>query len=199
MGNGIVDARRKIKSVRPSEVLESYIKMQHYFFDYPTKEWSLNDLSSLLHISKTTAKIVVNQLIQEGFLTRSIIGRLWRISCNGHHEYHTTRKIPYHLNLVYESGILPAVHEVVPHARSIVLFGSYRKGDDDERSDIDIAVEIVGDDPPRVIDLGSISQMGYRKDVPVHVYEYSRNNVHLNVFANIANGILLQGFLEVRP
>ena len=41
--------------------------------------------------------------------------------------------------------------------------------------------------------------IGYRKNVPVNVHVFSRNKIDLNLFANIANGIILEGFLEVRP
>ncbi|MFH0956559.1 MAG: nucleotidyltransferase domain-containing protein, partial [Candidatus Aenigmatarchaeota archaeon] len=126
-------------------------------------------------------------------------GRLWRISCNQEHPYNYTKKIAYNLLMLYESGILEAIHKIIPNPRAVILFGSYRKGDDNEKSDIDIAVEVLDGKDVRIEKLGVFPDFGYRKDVAVNVHVFSRNMVDLNLFANIANGILLEGFLEVRP
>lgn len=181
------------------ELNEAYNQVQRWFFAYPNREIGLNDLSGGLGISKTTAKRIVLDFVDDGFLKREILGKVWRISCNQNHLYNHTRKISYNLELVYESNILQAIHEIIPNPRSITLFGSYRKGDDIERSDVDIAVETVGNDDVRVVKLGVIPQFGYRKNVTVNLYIFSRNKVDLNLFANIANGIVLEGFLEARP
>ena len=93
---------------------------------------------------------------------------------------------------------MDAIYKSIPSSRAIILFGSYRWGTDVEESDIDIAIEVVGNEHFRVTRLGIIEQLGYKKNVPVNVHLFSRNKVDLNLFANIANGIVLDGFLEVR-
>ena len=181
------------------ELTEAYNHLQHWFFAYPSREIGLNDLSKELGVSKTTAKEIVLGLVDDEFLNRELLGRLWRISCNQNHPFNHTRKIPYHLMLIYESSILQEIHHMIPNPRSITLFGSYRKGDDNEKSDIDIAVEVVGNEDVRIVKLGVIPQLGYRENVAVNLYIFSRNKVDLNLFANIVNGIVLEGFLEARP
>lgn len=190
---------KKIKSVHVLELNEAYHKVMQWFFSYPLVEIGLTDLSEALGISKTTAKRVVLALQKEQFLKISTIGKLWRISCNQHHHYNFSRKIAHNLILIYESGILDSIHEAVQNSRSIILFGSYRKGDDIETSDVDIAVEVVSDEGVKIFALGVIPQLGYRKNISVNLHVFSRNKIDLNLFANIANGIVLEGFLEVRP
>lgn len=180
------------------ELNEAYNKVMNWFFSFPDKEMSLTDLSSELVVSKKTANRVVNQLIKEGFLVKEVLGRIWRISCNKDHPYNFTRKIAHNLIAVYESGILQEIHKKIENPRAIILFGSYRKGDDNEKSDIDIAVEVLGDQAVRIMPLG-VAQIWHRKNVPVNLHIFSRNKIDLNLFANIANGIVLEGFLEVRP
>ncbi len=188
---------QKLKG-RPVDTVErAYDKIHAWFFAYPSKEFSLNDLARHLNISKTVANKVVEQLSSEGFLNVRIIGRLWLISVNPAHQYARTRKIPFHLKCVYESGIVEWVRKNVPNAKSVILFGSYRKGDDTEESDIDIAVEIAGGTQRKKISLVA-KDIGYRKNVPIQVHIFSRKNVDVNLFNNIANGILLEGFLEVK-
>ena len=193
-----------IKKLRKTEIYESneaYLKVLYWFFSFPNDKVGLNDLSADLKIAKTTASKVVSQLVEEGFLIKEDLGNVWRISCNQvkDNNYTYSRKIGYNLIRVYESGILNSIHEVIKNSRAIILFGSYRKGDDTEKSDMDIAVEILGDEDIKIYQLGILPELGYRKNVPVNLHVFSRNKIDLNLFANIANGIVLEGFLEVRP
>jgi predicted nucleotidyltransferase len=192
-------AAKKLKKTELMELNEAYLKTLYWFFSFPNREIGLNDLSEALRISKTTAKRVVLQFIDEGFLRREVLGKIWRISSNHDHPYNYTRKICYNLSIIYESVILSAIHEMIKNPKAVVLFGSYRKGDDNEKSDIDIAVEVLGDEDVKIVELGILPEFGHRKDVLVNLYMFSRNKVDLNLFANIVNGIVLEGFLEARP
>ena len=185
--------------VNVRELKEAYPKILLWFFAYPTREIGLNDLSEALVISKTTAHRIVEQLVKEGFLKKEVLGKIWRISCNQNHVYNYSKKIAYNLILIYESGIIKKIRKVIQNPRAIILLGSYRKGDDTEISDIDIAVEVLGNENLKIENIGTIKKFGYRNNVPVNLHIFSRNGIDLNLFANIANGILLEGFLEVRP
>ncbi len=184
------------------EFNEAYQRTLSWFFDFPTIETGLNDLASDTRISKTTAKRVVNKLVKEGFLIKKVYGKSWRISVNKNHTYNHTEKIAANLTAVYEAyrkGLRDIIFEHVKSPQAIVLFGSYRKGDDTEKSDIDIAVEVMGDQQLEIIKDVAYITFGYRKNVPVNLHVFSRKAADLNLFANIANGIVLEGFLEVRP
>ena len=134
-------AVKKLPAAKARELSEAYLKVLRWFFSFPDREIGLNDLSEALRVSKTTAKKVVLQLVEEGFLNKEILGKIWRISCNQNHDYNFTYKISWNLTLVLESFILKAVHDILRNPKAVILFGSYRKGDDNEKSDIDIAVE----------------------------------------------------------
>ena len=189
----------QLKSVLPDEELMAYQKVLEWFFAYPTDEFTLNDVYKELDIAKTTARKTVLRLVNEGFLTVRKLGKLWRINSNQQHQYFITKKIPYNLMLVYASRAVYYVLQQVPSARAIILFGSYRKGDDENGSDLDIAVEVLGDKEMEVREVGLIRQFGYRKNVKVNLHIFSRSKVDFNVFTSIANGILLHGLLEVKP
>lgn len=194
---------KKLKKVELLEQNESYLKVMIWFFSYPLIPISLSDLAKELKISKKTATLIVNQFVKEEFLIKEEIGRTWRISCNQKHPYNFTRKIGYNLSIVYqalyESGIINDLYNAVGNPKSIILFGSYRKGDDTDKSDLDIAVEIIGNEKMKIVNLGNIPELGYRKNVPVNLHVFSRNKVDLNLFSNIANGIIIEGFLEAHP
>lgn len=195
----VPSTKKIVKGADPLEENEAFQKIIHWFFSYPTREVGLNDLSHQLSIAKTTANRVVTELVEIGFLNKEVIGKIWRISCNQQHHLNLTRKIAYNLTMIYESGIIEEVHKIIPSPRAIILFGSYRKGDDIDTSDIDIGIEVFSDEKPQIMNLGVIKEFGYRKNVLVNLHVFSRNNIDLNLFSNIANGIILEGFLEVRP
>ena len=182
----------KLKKVEPLEINEAYQKVLHWFFSYPRCEITLSDLAKQLQISKTTANRVVTRLVEEKFLRLKEFGRLWQISCNQMHAYNFSQKIAYNLATVYESTILEDIHKLYPYLKAVVLFGSYRKGDDIETSDIDIAVEIHGNNDLKIIELGVFSQFAYRKNVTVNLHLFSRAKIDINLFTNILNGIVLE-------
>lgn len=181
------------------ELESAYRKVLEWFFAFPQKEFGLNELSKAVHCSKTSTRIAVETLVKEDFLKAKQIGNLLRISCDVSHPFNTTRKISSNLVKVYESGVVDVMLQEFPNAKTVILFGSYRKGDDTEESDIDIAVEILDNKEPRIISHGIIKKFGYRENVKVNAYIFSRNKIDLNLFNNIANGIVLWGLLEVRP
>ena len=189
----------KLKNVKADTGLIAYQKVQAWFFAYPTKEFTLNEIYKAVGIAKTTASQTVQQLAAENFLVKETIGNLWRIKANQGHPDFVIRKIPHNLQLVYESGIVEYTKSLFPQSRAIILFGSYRKGDDTHESDIDIAVEVLDDKELRTSEIGGIHELGYRKNVKVNAHIFSRNKIDINVFTSIANGILLDGLLEVRP
>lgn len=192
----------KLKKIELMELNEAYQKVLYWFFSFPNIETGLNDLSSDLKISKTTAKKIINELVEEGFLNKNVYGKTWRITCNIAHPYNSTTKISFNLAMIYMAfygSLRDHILKIVGNAKSIVLFGSYRKGDDNEESDVDIAVEVTGNEEIRIVELGMIPEFGFRKNVKINLHIFSRNKVDLNLFSNIANGIVLEGFLEVRP
>ena len=191
--------RSLLKNVAVDQLERTLDKCLVWFYAFPRTKIGLTDLAKSINSSKTATKQVVESLVKIQFLHRNVVGRAWLLSANQQHQYFTTKKIPYNLSIIYESGILAAIYKVIPSPRAVILFGSYRWGTDVEESDIDIAVEVIDNDDLRIMRLGDIGQLGYRTDVPVNLHVFSRNKIDLNLFTNISNGIVLDGLLEVRP
>ena len=189
----------RLKKVEQLELNQGLLNVVYWFFAYPEVKMTLTDLSKELGISKKTANRIVTELVKEEFLILEQIGKAWRIHSNLEHVYNRTIKIGYNLSLIYSSGIIQEIYKLIGNPKTIVLFGSYRKGDDNSSSDLDIAVEIIGNSDLEIRNIGNIAQLGFRKNVPVNLHIFTRNKIDLNLFANIANGIVLDGFLEVRP
>ncbi len=193
-----INMKTILKGVEVEEIERAYEKALIWFYAFPRRTIGLTELAKCIRASKTATKQAVSSLIEQDFLLKEVAGKAWILSANQKHPYFKIKKIPYHLDKIYESGILRAIHQHFPQARAIVLFGSYRWGDDVEDSDIDIAIEVLDNRELKIVRLGILEQLGYRKNIPVNLHIFSRNKIDLNLFANIANGIVLEGFLEVR-
>ncbi len=190
--------KQTLKGVKIEELERAYEKSLAWFFAFPRTKIGLTELSKHINSSKTATKQAVEKLIQRELLIREIVGKTWALIANQKNPHFITKKIPYNLDKIYESDIIEAVHKQLPQARTIILFGSYRWGDDTEESDIDIAVEVLDNNEFRILKFVIIKQLGYRKNVVINLHIFSRNKIDLNLFSNIANGFVLDGFLEVR-
>ena len=93
----------------------------------------------------------------------------------------------------------------------IIIFVSFRWGEDGRDSDIDIAVEILKNKEIEIISLKKLAKRlkdpefskrveRFEKDVErnVQIHIFNKKRINTNLFNNIANGIVLGGFLEVR-
>ncbi len=192
----------KIDKIELMKIANAKQKILYWFFSFPTCETGLNDLASDLEISKVSAKKAIEILIEEEFLNKKVYGKAWRITCNPDHVYNFSSKVSFNLELVsqlYFLELRKLILEKIGTPKSVSLFGSYRKGDDTKKSDLDIAIEISGSNKAKIIELGNVQKLGHRSNVKVNAYVYSRKNVDINLFSNIANGIVLEGFLEVKP
>ncbi len=95
------------------------------------------------------------------------------------------------LKLVYETGLADFLESELAGA-SIILFGSYSRGDDTINSDIDIAVIGRKD---KQIDLTKYEKALERK-ININFYD-SFKNIHKNLKENLCNGIVLAGGVEL--
>jgi len=91
------------------------------------------------------------------------------------------------LRLIYESGLSGFLEEKFT-GKTIVLFGSYSKGEDTKDSDIDIA--IIGSKEEN-LNLGKFENL-LKKEIRVQFYK-ELTKIHKNLKENIFNGIILSG------
>ena len=95
----------------------------------------------------------------------------------------------YNLYSVIESNLIDFIEEkLMP--KSIVLFGSYQRGEDIESSDIDIFVEC----KKEKLDIKKFEKKFERK-IEFHFRE-NFTSLPNELKNNIINGIVLSGFLE---
>lgn len=186
------------KKYRKLYISTAIQKTLEVFYKFPEKEFSMSDLAKEAGVAKANLGKILSELEKIGFIQVEKLSKIWRIKANQSNWYYIRGKIVHNLNFIYESGLVEYIVKKYNNPKSVVLFGSFRKGEDMSKSDIDIAVEL-----PEIKDYSAkhLAELGeYEESIgrKVQIHEFNRKVVDINVFNNIANGIVLYGFLEVK-
>jgi len=169
-------------------------KIARLFFDNPSKSYFLREIgrevklahtSVMLHLKTLKAcHIIREKMERQGSRTFNVY-----ISDYEAEAYRFYKKIDM-LVRIKESGCVELLEkEYVPD--SIVLFGSAAKGEDIEGSDVDLFIQA----NEKEINLEKIEKILKRK-IQLHVTPNIKNYPR-ELQSNIANGIVLYGFLGV--
>ena len=167
-------------------------------FRYPEKEFSLSDLAKEAGVAKPHIGAILTSLEQLGFITITRLTKIWRIKANQQSGNFIKSKIIYNLNFIYQSGLIEFLTEHFGNPKSIILFGSFRQGEDFSTSDIDLAIETDETEEYKTIELRILSDFEREIGRKIQIHLFTRKDIDVHVFNNIANGIVLSGFLEVK-
>lgn len=177
-------------------------KLFELFFRYPDQDFTLSEIAKETKISKSTASRILARFEGAGMITIIPLGKsghLWRIRANYENPDFRNRKIVSNLAIIYDNNIVKYLNEVFGHPKAILLFGSFRKGEDTTGSDIDIAIETAEEKDLQIFTFKELEVFETEVERKVKVYVFNRKHIDLNLFNNITNGIVLSGFLEVNP
>lgn len=173
-------------------------KVLEILFKFPEKEFSLSDLARLAKVAKANIGKILDEFQKKDLIEIVKLSKIWRIKANQKNWHFIKSKITYNLHFIYQSGLVELLNDYYNNPKSIVLFGSFRTGEDISGSDIDIAIENEEYKEYNVVELAD--SMEFEKIIgrKIQIHEFNRKNVDINVFNSIANGIVLCGFLEVK-
>lgn len=112
------------------------VKLLKEFFINPSRKSSLRDLARRTHLSVATVSKVClelseNKIVKTERVGRSLLVFAYVVSA----EYRFLKRL---FNIYVLKDLVFRLSEENPSA--VVLFGSYSRGEDDEESDIDLAV-----------------------------------------------------------
>ena len=163
---------------------------------YPDKEFSLSDLAKLAGIAKANIGGVLDKLQKYDYITIEKLSKIWRIRANQTSTNFIGLKIADNISRIYGSGLIEFLNDHYHNPKTIILFGSYRRGEDISSSDIDIAIE---SDDAKDYQTHMLKENEFEKLLGrrIQIHLFNRKKVDINVFNNIVNGIVLSGFLEV--
>lgn len=139
-------------------------------------------------ISKSLPLLEEKGLIQ---IRQDEESKRWSIELNRDNYKVLQLKRADNLKQIYESGLNDLLEKEFAGA-TIILFGSYSRGEDTIRSDIDIA--IIGRKEKNV-DMTKFEKL-LERQININYYE-SFKKIHKNLRENLFNGIVLSGGIEL--
>ena len=165
-------------------------KVMKLFFDNQEKKFHIRQIARLVRLSAPGVLKVVARLKKKGLLASERSGVVENVSA-AKNERFLRLKACYNMLALHESGLLGFLREEYEEPEAIVAFGSYAKGEDSSTSDIDIAV-MTG--RRKSLDLKKFERALGRK---ISIYETTARECTKEFLNNLANGIVLHGYLRV--
>jgi len=165
-------------------------KVMKLFFDNPEKKFHIRQISRLVGLSPPGILKIVKKLKKEGLLATEKKGMIEEVSAPRTDKFFYL-KLCYNLSILNESGLIKFLEDKYEEPETIVVFGSYARGEDTSKSDIDIAI-VTGMELS--LDLKKFEKQINRK---INIYEVKIKECKKEFINNLANGIVLHGFLKV--
>ncbi|MBN2052441.1 nucleotidyltransferase domain-containing protein [Candidatus Woesearchaeota archaeon] len=161
-----------------------------WFFKYPDKKFHLRELERMTGLSMPGVRKITARLEKEGFLTSKKEKMVKNFFSSGSEKF-TQSKRAHNLYSIFSSGLLDFLKKEYEEPEAIVLFGSYSKGEDISKSDIDIAIITA---KHKEADLSLFEKRLARQ---IRLYEIRLNKSEKGFINSLCNGIVLSGYLEV--
>lgn len=168
----------KNRTVSPTDrVLET-------LYENPNKVFSIRQLSKETNLPKSTIERVISVLRKEGMIgdgNKPI-----------HSPFFTLKKTNHYTEKIVSSGVIDYLSESM-NPSCIILFGSFRKGESTNESDIDLFVESTSQHIP------SLSPFEKKLGHKIELFVKERiSELPPPLFNNVVNGIKLYGYLKLK-
>jgi len=173
------------------------LKVLSLFFDEPYSEYYLRELARKSKTSPMSLKRSLDFLVSEELVLERKRGNLNLFKANMENLVFKHLKTVYNLEWLKKKKLVRFVLDKLSGVSSIVLFGSYAKGENDKNSDLDLVVICMG---------GELKSTELKELVGVDVNllvfkpsEWSKKAVNSKPFYLdvITGGIALHGYLPV--
>lgn len=166
------------------------IIIKEFFLKNPTRKLRVRQIEKELKLSLPSVIRYTKELEKENILKTHKIENIVLYQAHRTSENYILEKKLFNLK---EISILVKFIKKEYSNPTIILFGSYEKGEDIETSDIDIFIET----PIKNISIPKKYEEKLQRNIQIFNYENINNIKNNELKNNIINGITLNGFLEV--
>ena len=166
------------------------------FFEEPAREFHLRELSRITKKNPVTVKTHLKMFVKIGVIKRKKERNLELYSANTENFHYKEYKRVYNKTKLLESGLINFLKDELS-LPTIVLFGSYEKGEDNQNSDIDIFILT---EAKKQLDMDNYEKK-LNRSVQLHIINRKEfetmKKKNPDIINNIINGSVLCGFIEV--
>jgi len=176
--------------VQKSVLKSSIWSVFEIFVDEPTKIHYIKEISRKIDLAPTSVRKHLEKLEKQNLIISKRGERFNGHISNREDDKFLFYKKIFNLIKIKESGLTDIIVKSL-YPKSIVLYGSYLKGEDIEKSDIDI---LIISKTKKIMNLASFEKILKRK---IHIIvEENLKKLHENLRLEIINGFVLYGYLK---
>ena len=165
-------------------------KILEQFFLYPTRKFHIRELAKLVKLNPNTIINISNKLIKKKLIIRKKPKPLVYLYANSEHKNFIINKKLYNIKKLYSTEIVDYLIEFYNAPEAIVVIGSYARGEDHEKSDVDIIIITNSNKIPKTLEY---SRKIARK---IHILALNYKDMSKEFYINLINGIKLNGYIR---
>lgn len=162
-------------------------KVLTIFFENPSRDFHLRELSRILKLSMPTIISSTDKLAKEKLIIKEKCRVITKVTANRDNIEFARRKRLHNLELIYNLSLINYISESYNQPKAIILFGSFSRGEDIEKSDIDIAVIT-----NKRLNM-NLSEYEKKLKKAINLHEVDLDRISEEFKANLLNGIVLEG------
>ena len=147
------------------------LNILNFFIENPYQEVYLRELAKKLKISPFAAKKYLDILKKENLIVEEKKANLRYFKANINNLFFKHLKIAFNINTIEKSGLINYIKDNVANISSIVLFGSMAKGENDQKSDIDILIIGSG----KKLNINKFKEK-LSREISLHIFTWSEWN-----------------------
>ena len=171
---------------------DSYNRVMAKIFENPTRTFHVRELARQTSLNPNTVLNVLKALRKEALISIQKKKHVVEVSAKTESANFTKLKRIFNLEKIYTSGVIEVLALAFePDAISII--GSYSRGEDIERSDIDIV--LINAKKKANVDLSKHERCLHRK---IHLLMANYEEMSEEFYINLVNGIIVHGYIKLR-
>jgi len=168
----------------------SRYRLLELFFDFPRKPYLIRELSRKCRLAQTAVRIHIKALQAEWLIKKDNTGLYASYRAFRDNSLFKLLKTQNVVLRIHQSGLVQFLEKSL-FPGCIILFGSASRGEDTEESDIDLFVQA----SQTSLDLHKFERTLNRR---INIlYEPQLEELSPELLNNLANGIVLYGYLKV--
>lgn len=160
------------------------------FFKKPTVRFHIRELARLTKIHPNTIIKLTDELEKESVIIKKRYKNLIEAQANIESEHFIREKRLFNISQINKCGLLDHLISFYNNPRAIVLYGSFARGEDIEKSDIDMAVITKEKKTSNLI----LYEKKLEKNIHLFCIDYSK--ISDEFYTSLINGIVLHGYIE---
>lgn len=167
------------------------------FINEPDRKFNVREAGRLLKLNPSTASKHLNRLAKRGFLIKRKERNYILYSADAESQIFRDFKIYQNIKRIKDSGLMDFINQELDYPEVIILFGSYAKGENTKRSDIDL---FVLSESKKGVNFNKFEKI---LGTEIQAFIHNRKETQemkiksKELLNNIINGIKLSGFFEV--